>query len=102
MQRENVKASFFDVLLIVALAGCAPIEPPVDEPDAGPPAPSSCEQAEYQLRTLGCVPESVCSDADCDDFGDRCEALERDLPGYLNLPCLQNASSCEAVEACAQ
>lgn len=85
----------------VLLAACAPVDPPIN-PDGGISSDPSCEAAELRLETLGCVSGPVCSETDCDDFGDRCHALERDLPGYLNLPCLTAATSCEAVDACAQ
>ncbi len=90
------------VVLVIAMNGCAPVEPPIVMPDAGPPPLGDCQRAEQQLEQLGCVAGSVCTDSDCDDFEERCEALEADFPGYLNLPCLVVAVDCAAVDACAE
>lgn len=102
--------SFF-VLAACAVAcwwvgqGCVLVPPPPPTPiDAGiDGGAGDCAAAAARLERLACAPASVCSSTgDCDGFAERCEALERDIPGYVNTPCLASAADCAAAEACAQ
>ncbi len=91
------------IVAALALAACLQPPPPPTEHDAGPPSGDDCAAAGERLERLGCVPESACSSSgDCDDFAERCEALELEIPGYLNVPCLARAASCGDVERCAE
>jgi hypothetical protein len=77
------------------IAGCAPMPPSYD---AGT---GTCESAAISLASIGgCGIAELCRPGDCDSFMDRCEALERDVPGLLDLECLSAASSCADAERC--
>ena len=72
------------VSLVLLLDACGVKVVPT--PDGG--ADAGCDAAERNLAELGC------------DVPERCDELEADLPGLLDLPCLAGAHSCDEADMC--